>query len=164
MTNAAGPTEIWGIWGSSPSNLVAVGQNGAILRFDGTSWTAMTSPVNNALFGVWGSGPSDIYAVGVQGTLLHYDGSTWDVAFSRDPEQRYMYIADGKNMRVNIVDRQSLQLLSSFGSGGQIEGDHHDHADADPLPIQLARHFLFHFDLTIISAAAFSQETEGRIR
>jgi hypothetical protein len=50
------------------------------------------------------------------------DGSTWDVAFSRDPEQKYMYIADGKNMRVNIVDRQSLQLLTSFGSGGRYPG------------------------------------------
>ena len=50
------------------------------------------------------------------------DGSTWDVAFSRDPEQKYMYIADGKNMRINIVDRQSLQLLTSFGSGGRYPG------------------------------------------
>lgn len=50
------------------------------------------------------------------------DGSTWDVAFSQDPEQKYMYIADGKNMRVYIVDRQSLQLLTSFGSGGRYPG------------------------------------------
>jgi DNA-binding beta-propeller fold protein YncE len=50
------------------------------------------------------------------------DGSTWDVAFSRDPQQKYMYIADGKNMRVYIVDRQSLQLLTSFGTGGRQPG------------------------------------------
>jgi hypothetical protein len=50
------------------------------------------------------------------------DGSTWDVAFSRDPEQRYMYIADGKNMRVYVVDRESLEVLTTFGSGGRYPG------------------------------------------
>ncbi|MDT8341481.1 MAG: hypothetical protein RQ751_08220 [Longimicrobiales bacterium] len=50
------------------------------------------------------------------------DGSTWDVAFSRDPEQRFMYVADGKNMKVYIVDRRELRVLTSFGDGGRQPG------------------------------------------
>ena len=50
------------------------------------------------------------------------DGSTWDIAFSRDPEQTYMYLADGKNMKVYIMDRQSLEILTSFGDGGRQPG------------------------------------------
>jgi hypothetical protein len=50
------------------------------------------------------------------------DGSVWDVAFSRDAMQRYMYIADGKNMRVMVVDRPSLELLTTFGTGGRQPG------------------------------------------
>lgn len=50
------------------------------------------------------------------------DGSTWDIAFSRDPEQRFMYVADGKNMRVYIVDRANLEVLTSFGDGGRQPG------------------------------------------
>ncbi len=50
------------------------------------------------------------------------DGSTWDVAFSRDPEQKYMYVADGKNMRVYVMDRLSLEVLTSFGDGGRQPG------------------------------------------
>jgi DNA-binding beta-propeller fold protein YncE len=50
------------------------------------------------------------------------DGSTWDVAFSRDPEQKYLYVADGKNERVYILDRQSLEILSMFGDGGRQPG------------------------------------------
>ncbi len=50
------------------------------------------------------------------------DGSTWDIAFSRDPEQRFMYVADGKNMKVYIMDRQSLEILTSFGDGGRQPG------------------------------------------
>ena len=32
-------------------------------------------------------------------------GSTWDIAFSRDPEQRYIFIADGQNEKVRIILR-----------------------------------------------------------
>lgn len=50
------------------------------------------------------------------------DGSVWDIAFSPDPEQRFMYVADGKNMKVYIFDRKSLTLLTSFGDGGRQPG------------------------------------------
>jgi DNA-binding beta-propeller fold protein YncE len=50
------------------------------------------------------------------------DGSTWDIAFSRDPEQRYLYLADGKNMKVYVMDRKSLEILTSFGDGGRQPG------------------------------------------
>ncbi|MFQ6045503.1 MAG: hypothetical protein ACE5PT_03960 [Gemmatimonadales bacterium] len=50
------------------------------------------------------------------------DGSTWDIAFSRDPEQRFMYVADGKNMKVYILERRSLEILTSFGDGGRQPG------------------------------------------
>jgi DNA-binding beta-propeller fold protein YncE len=50
------------------------------------------------------------------------DGSTWDVAFSKDPQQKYMYVADGKNERIYVLDRQSLEILTSFGDGGRQPG------------------------------------------
>lgn len=50
------------------------------------------------------------------------DGSVWDIAFSRDPEQRYLYVADGKNMKVYVMDRQSLEVLTTFGDGGRQPG------------------------------------------
>jgi hypothetical protein len=54
--------------------------------------------------------------------LTRGDGSTWDIAFSRDAEQKYMYVADGKNMKVYIMDRLSLEVLTSFGDGGRQPG------------------------------------------
>ena len=50
------------------------------------------------------------------------DGSTWDIAFSRDPEQRFLYLADGKNMKVYIVLRETMEILTSFGDGGRQPG------------------------------------------
>jgi DNA-binding beta-propeller fold protein YncE len=50
-------------------------------------------------------------------------GSVWDIAFSRDPQQKYLYVADGENDQVHIVDRESLQVLTSFGQGGRQPGE-----------------------------------------
>lgn len=50
------------------------------------------------------------------------DGAVWDIAFSRDPQQKYIYLADGKNMKVYVIDRQSLAVLTSFGDGGRQPG------------------------------------------
>jgi DNA-binding beta-propeller fold protein YncE len=50
------------------------------------------------------------------------DGSVWDIAFSRDPQQKYIFLADGRNQKVYIIERQSLEVLTSFGDGGRQPG------------------------------------------
>ncbi len=50
------------------------------------------------------------------------DGSTWDVAFSKDPQQKYLYLGDGKNQKIYILERESMQILTSFGDGGRQPG------------------------------------------
>ncbi|MBL8221592.1 MAG: hypothetical protein JNL62_20325 [Bryobacterales bacterium] len=50
------------------------------------------------------------------------DGSAFDVALSRDPQQKYLYVADGSNMKIHVLDRQSLEILTTFGSGGRQPG------------------------------------------
>ena len=50
------------------------------------------------------------------------DGSVWDIAFSKDAQQKYLYLADGRNQKVYIIERQPLQLLTSFGDGGRQPG------------------------------------------
>jgi DNA-binding beta-propeller fold protein YncE len=50
-------------------------------------------------------------------------GSAWDVAFSKDAQQKYIYLTDGENDRVHIIDRESLQVLTTFGEGGRQPGE-----------------------------------------
>jgi len=50
-------------------------------------------------------------------------GSAWDIAFSKDAAQKYIYLADGENDRVHILDRQSLEMLTTFGEGGRQPGE-----------------------------------------
>ena len=50
------------------------------------------------------------------------DGSVWDIAFSKDAQQKYFYLADGANEKVRVFDRQSLTELTAFGDGGRQPG------------------------------------------
>jgi DNA-binding beta-propeller fold protein YncE len=49
-------------------------------------------------------------------------GSVWDLTFSRDPQQTYIYIANGVNEKINIVLRSTLEVLTAFGDGGRQPG------------------------------------------
>jgi DNA-binding beta-propeller fold protein YncE len=49
-------------------------------------------------------------------------GAVWDIAFSRDPQQQYIFFADGVNAKIRVVERQSLRELTAFGDGGRQPG------------------------------------------
>ena len=49
-------------------------------------------------------------------------GAVWDIAFSRDDDQTFAYVADGVNQQVHVLRRQPLEYLYSFGSGGRMSG------------------------------------------
>jgi len=70
-----------GLWGTTPTNVYAVGDFGTILHYDGSAWQPMSSGTTLRLFSIWGSSQESIYAVGDGGLVLHYtDNSTDDNA------------------------------------------------------------------------------------
>ncbi|MGB8829766.1 MAG: hypothetical protein WCC72_10130, partial [Dehalococcoidales bacterium] len=48
------PVPLWDIWGSSGSDVFAVGGLGTILKYNGKTWTNTSSGTTNDLWGVWG--------------------------------------------------------------------------------------------------------------
>jgi DNA-binding beta-propeller fold protein YncE len=50
------------------------------------------------------------------------DGSAWDIAFSKDKEQKYIYLADGANEKIHVILRSSMEVLTTFGDGGRQPG------------------------------------------
>ena len=50
-------------------------------------------------------------------------GSAWDIAFSKDREQKYLYLTDGENGKVHVLLRETLEVLTSFGEGGRQPGE-----------------------------------------
>ena len=84
-----------------------------------------TSPVNTPAFsqpvitsrktGTW-------LKEGVVSPTTKGSGSVWDVAFSSDPQQRFVYVADGHDQKVFILRRDTLRTVGSFGDGGRYPG------------------------------------------
>jgi DNA-binding beta-propeller fold protein YncE len=50
------------------------------------------------------------------------NGSVWDIALSSDPAQRFLYVADGQDEQIHILQRSTLAVLGSFGDGGRQPG------------------------------------------
>lgn len=49
-------------------------------------------------------------------------GTAFDVTLSHEPDQRYLYVADGTNAHIMILDRQTLQILGQVGRYGRQSG------------------------------------------
>ena len=63
------------VWASSPIDVWAVGYSGALLHFDGTSWTIAKSPTRNTLYGIVGRSSSNILTIKKTNTTLHYNNT-----------------------------------------------------------------------------------------
>ena len=75
-TMTSGTTnDLRGVWGSSGTDVFAVGESGTILHYDGSgsNWSSMLYGWTDMDFmGVWGSSGTDVFAVEWNGDILHY--------------------------------------------------------------------------------------------
>lgn len=81
-----------GCWGTSSSNMYFVGENGAIVHYDGSSFTIMASNTDVRLIDIAGTSSTDIWVVGQdsdhsRSVLLHYNGSLWEQQYFNDWSQ-----------------------------------------------------------------------------
>lgn len=72
-------TDINGVFGFGADDVWAVGEGSTVLHWDGTSWSKLFTPFDDAiekphLRAVWGSSPADVWIVGDR-TILHYQRS-----------------------------------------------------------------------------------------
>jgi hypothetical protein len=60
------------------------------------------------------------------------EGTAFDVAFSTDKQQKYFYVPDGSNKKLQIVNRETLEIAGWFGGhGGHMASDfYHIHSIA----------------------------------
>lgn len=85
VASESGPANLYGLWGTSPTDLLGAGYDGIdtsrVWRFDGTTWTPEALPFGTccSLVGIWGSSANDVYVAGGLGnySVLHYDGTSW---------------------------------------------------------------------------------------
>ena len=51
------------------------------------------------------------------------NGSVWDLVLSEDKAQKYLFLADGANGQVLVLERDTGKVLSSFGRNGRMAGE-----------------------------------------
>jgi hypothetical protein len=68
---------IYGVWGTSSMNVIAVGDSGNIRQYNGSAWSAMTSGTTKRLRDVWGTEANNVIVVGEDGTIRKYNGTSW---------------------------------------------------------------------------------------
>lgn len=70
-------TSLYKAWGSGAKDVWASGSSGALLHYDGATWSQVASGTTNALTEIHGTSVSDAWAAGTVGMVLHYDGRQW---------------------------------------------------------------------------------------
>jgi len=121
----------WGAYGSKPSDekVPAYNPKGAPSKQFNTVHCAIVS--NDGLVYVCDRVNDRIQVFRKDGTFVKEafidpntfrSGSVWDMTFSRDPQQTYIYAANGVDEKINILLRSSLEVLTSFGDGGRGPG------------------------------------------
>lgn len=69
---------LFGVWGSSSSNVWGVSELGNIWFYNGITWTLTDSFSQQTGFkDIWGTSSNDIWSVGAAGFIIHYDGVSW---------------------------------------------------------------------------------------
>jgi DNA-binding beta-propeller fold protein YncE len=86
-----------------------------VVSNDGLVYVGDRSNNRIQVFKIDGSFVREVY---VNRDTLQNEGTVHNFALSRDPQQRYLFVADGSNKVLMTLDRASLTLLSSFGGQG----------------------------------------------
>jgi hypothetical protein len=121
----------WGAYGSKPSDepMPAYNPKGTPSRQFNTVHCAIVS--NDGFVYVCDRVNDRIQVFRRDGTFVkeafidpdtYRSGSVWDLTFSRDPQQTYLYAANGVDQTINILLRGSLEVLTAFGDGGRGPG------------------------------------------
>jgi hypothetical protein len=103
--------DLWGVWGSSGTDVFTVGSSGTILHYDGIAWSLMSAGTTKALSSVWGSSGNDVFAFGNSGLVLHFDGSSWSEVRAAGSNQNAVTDLQFHRRNTDVV------YASTFGAG-----------------------------------------------
>ena len=65
------------VWGTSSSDILAVGDSGVAYHHDGVTWSPTVTNTMADLKGVWGPDATSYLAVGAGGVMVRRDGKAW---------------------------------------------------------------------------------------
>lgn len=82
VANVAARGYYYSLWGSSASDVYAVGPDGAVAHFDGNTWSTISLGTETHFLAVGGTSANDVYVSGAD-VIYHFDGTGWSPMISR---------------------------------------------------------------------------------
>ncbi|MBE9569069.1 MAG: hypothetical protein IMF11_00445, partial [Proteobacteria bacterium] len=101
------------VHGSSPSNVWAVGDNGVVYFFDGSSWAKIKIPTNLNLISVLCRSEDEVYVGGAKGTLAIWNSVEW--RFIPSPEMNITSMAIYQEKLYAAAGLKGVYLLGKKG-------------------------------------------------
>ncbi|MES2524126.1 MAG: Ig-like domain-containing protein [Gemmatimonadota bacterium] len=99
-----------GVWTGGGVTFI-VGNDGEVLRYDGTAVTRLTTLAVDTLYTVTGTGLNNVVIAGAVGTMLRYDGSTWTTINSNGVGGAIYSAVSGAGERSYFASDSGLLML-----------------------------------------------------
>jgi hypothetical protein len=131
---------LFGLWGTSATDVWTVGgnvdglRNGAMVHFDGSTWTEVAQPQGDAsrsAFKVWGRSSDDVYVVGSGALITHWDGTAFTEV---DPAPVY----ETTTLTTVAGDDDQVITVGGFGNAVVARNDGGGWVDDSPPPAAIA--------------------------
>ncbi|MFL5344264.1 MAG: DUF6851 domain-containing protein [Hyalangium sp.] len=125
---------VYGLWGSRPDDVYAVGsasgRGGFVWHYDGTRWSNVELPYATmprtpdgdlpGLFKVWGNGQGDVYVVGASGVVLRSrSGGAFELLPTGTTSR--LFTVHGAGDTVVVVGGEGQGVLLELNASGQFE-------------------------------------------
>lgn len=125
---------VYGVWGSNPNNVYAVGsvggRSGFIWHYDGAEWRELPVPHESmprtadgdipGFFKVWGTAGGDVYVVGARGVVLRSrQGGPFEVLATGSAYR--LFTVHGAGDTVAVVGGESNGTILELGSAGTFQ-------------------------------------------
>ncbi|HRI50502.1 MAG TPA: hypothetical protein PLW65_10005 [Pseudomonadota bacterium] len=126
-------SQLFGVWGTSPSDIWAISYPNSIVHWDGQSWHTSKAASGPALYTIAGLGANNIWVVGDNGTVYRWDGASWTQQAVPSTTNFYgiwvenasqvwvagnqglIYRGDGVNWNLSLMDGTYGNFLSLSG-------------------------------------------------
>lgn len=96
----------------------AVGEAGTILRWDGYTWSAQQSGIDQDLYAVWGT-DGMVWSAGQEGVILRLEGSEWQVVRAPSPGEPALRALSGTSVSDVWAAGEKGTVLHFQGQGWQ---------------------------------------------
>lgn len=122
----SGGRDLYAVHGGDPNDVLAVGERGVALRWNGVRWAVVDLGVETELEGVMVSATGKAYVVGDGGTVLYWNGITWTALPVPSARPYHLHAVSGSPTTGPAVlagDRQTIDTVNPTGRSEALGGN-----------------------------------------